>query len=568
MRFLHTGESLGVPGQLARGPRVPRRRRARRDRDRSLLPTPPDLARPARGRDVHGPRRRRRTSAGERGHGMSRQRAMKKQSRKRTRSVWMAAGTLAAYAAVRPSARALAAETVPGAATGAAAPATLPVRRFEIGPGPLGAVLEAYRAASGVKVNVPDAGLLQIPSPGVTGVMSVEVALKQLLVGTTVGFRFKAADTRRADARRVGGHGRDRRSAPRHHAQVHRSRCSTRPRPSASSRRSSCRSRPTRRCAKPCATWPASFDRRRRGRRPGRLPHAARLLGAQRHLRRRDARFRQLLPRSLPPAAGRGPQGTLLLGIRPRIHRRRHQPVDESCPTLQSAPAPSSSSARPRPTASRPTSTSRSSLGTGAAFQLSAMGNQNHVAGRDVTQNRRWGRRAVDRVRPRRPDPADAGVLPPDRPRTSPTTASPGYFNEPAAVDRANYYGFADGSFLDTGADMGTIRFDTIHAQHHDPRPGPLRQLRPQRPHHRGAAAGVGDAGDAARPDPGRPQPDRRRKHGDLPPEPARRDLRVQHRHLGHTLVVGHRARPRDLRPDPAPVHRRPDHEPLAPESA
>ena len=27
-------------------------------------------------------------------------------------------------------------------------------------------------------------------------------------------------------------------------------------------------------------------------------------------------------------------------------------------------------------------------LGTGAAFQLSAMGNQNHVAGRDVAQNR------------------------------------------------------------------------------------------------------------------------------------------------------------------------------------
>ena len=117
---------------------------------------------------------------------MSRQRAMKKQSRKRTRSVWMAAGTLAAYAAVRPSARALAAETVNSAATGAAAPATLPVRRFEIASGPLGAVLEAYRAASGVKVRVPDAGLLQIPSPGVTGVMSVEVALKQLLVGTSV----------------------------------------------------------------------------------------------------------------------------------------------------------------------------------------------------------------------------------------------------------------------------------------------------------------------------------------------------------------------------------------------
>ncbi len=40
------------PRPARRGPRVPRRRGARRDRDRSLPPTPPGLARPARGRDL------------------------------------------------------------------------------------------------------------------------------------------------------------------------------------------------------------------------------------------------------------------------------------------------------------------------------------------------------------------------------------------------------------------------------------------------------------------------------------------------------------------------------------
>ena len=64
------------------------------------------------------------------------------------------------------------------------------MRRFEIPAGPLGAVLEAYRAATGVEVRVPDSGVLQIPSPGVSGVLSVEVALRQILAGTSLGYRF------------------------------------------------------------------------------------------------------------------------------------------------------------------------------------------------------------------------------------------------------------------------------------------------------------------------------------------------------------------------------------------
>ena len=62
------------------------------------------------------------------------------------------------------------------------------------------------------------------------------------------------------------------------------------------------------------ARCPAQRDRhqpgRRRGRRrPGRQPHAARLLGPQRHLHRRRARLRPVHARHLQPRVGRGAQG-------------------------------------------------------------------------------------------------------------------------------------------------------------------------------------------------------------------------------------------------------------------
>ena len=388
---------------------------------------------------------------------MSRQRAMKKQSRKRTRSVWMAAGTLAAYAAVRPSARALAAETVNGAATGAAAPATLPVRRFEIASGPLGAVLEAYRAASSVKVRVPDAGLLQIPSPGVTGVMSVEVALKQLLVGTSVGFRFTASDTAEltldaSEAMVVTG------EVPLEISP---------------------------KFTQPLLDTPQTISV---------VPQE--LMQEQANTTLRDA-LRNVAGVSIAAGEG-GFQGDSLTlrGFSARndiyvdgmrdfgsyyrdpFHLQQVEVLkgpsssefgrgstggvinqSTKLPTMQSSLGAqlfvgTAETYRVTADIDEPVP----SLGTGAAFQLSAMGNQNHVAGRDVTQNRRWG-----------VAPSIAFGL--DGPtqltlayfhltaRDIPDYGVPWYFNAPAAVDRANYYGFQDGSFLDTGADMGTIRF-------------------------------------------------------------------------------------------------------------
>ncbi len=389
---------------------------------------------------------------------MSRQRAMKKTSRKRTRSVWMAAGTLAAYATVRPTARALPAET-PGAGVSAGvAPATLPVRRFEIAPGPLGAVLEAYRAASGVRVNVPDAGLLQIPSPGVTGVMSVEVALKQLLVGTSVGFRFRAADQAEltldaSEEMVVTG------ETP---LEI------------------------TPKFTQPLLDTPQTISV---------VPEE--LMKEQANTTLREA-LRNVAGVSIAAGEG-GFQGDSLTlrGFSARndiyidgmrdfgsyyrdpFHLQQVEVLKgpsssefgrgstggvinqaTKLPTMQPALGAelylgTADTYRVTADVDQPIP----SLGSGAAFQLSAMGNQNHVAGRDITENRRWG-----------VAPSIAFGL--DSPtqltlayfhltaKDIPDYGVPWYFDQPAPVDRANYYGFAEGSFLETGADMGTIRFN------------------------------------------------------------------------------------------------------------
>ena len=78
---------------------------------------------------------------------------------------------------------------------------------------------------------------------------------------------------------------------------------------------------------------------RGRGRRPpGRQPHPARLPGRQRHLHRRGARPRPVRARHVQPGVGRGAQGSLRGPVRPRLHRRHHQPgqqVAEAHPVLR-----------------------------------------------------------------------------------------------------------------------------------------------------------------------------------------------------------------------------------------
>jgi catecholate siderophore receptor len=76
-------------------------------------------------------------------------------------------------------------------------PAQLPVRRFHIVEGTLDAALEAYRTQSGiaVKLEIPAEQLTGIRTSGVSGLYANDAALRQLLTGTGLSFRFEGADT-------------------------------------------------------------------------------------------------------------------------------------------------------------------------------------------------------------------------------------------------------------------------------------------------------------------------------------------------------------------------------------
>ena len=66
--------------------------------------------------------------------------------------------------------------------------------RFDIPLGPLDAVLSAFRQVTGWKVTLEQDEIANIPSPGVSGVYTVEQGLKQLLTGTGVGYRFTGSE--------------------------------------------------------------------------------------------------------------------------------------------------------------------------------------------------------------------------------------------------------------------------------------------------------------------------------------------------------------------------------------
>jgi catecholate siderophore receptor len=96
-------------------------------------------------------------------------------------------------------------------------------------------------------------------------------------------------------------------------------------------------------------------------------------------------------------------------------------------------------------------------LGKGAAFRLNVMGTEGGVAGRDIANNRRYG-----------VAPALAfGMGTPTRVTLSflnqqaddiPDYGIPWLFNQPAPVARNNYYGFQDGDYLRTRDNIATLR--------------------------------------------------------------------------------------------------------------
>ncbi len=108
---------------------------------------------------------------------------------------WVGLAAVGAYAAMgRMDALAQTAVT-PGAKT--PVPAQLPVRRYQIAAGQLDAVLKEYGAQSEVKLElgIPLAKLATMKSAGVTGLYSNDVALRLLLDGTGLSFRFAGPGT-------------------------------------------------------------------------------------------------------------------------------------------------------------------------------------------------------------------------------------------------------------------------------------------------------------------------------------------------------------------------------------
>ena len=98
-------------------------------------------------------------------------------------------------------------------------------------------------------------------------------------------------------------------------------------------------------------------------------------------------------------------------------------------------------------------------LGSGAAFRLNLMGDENDVAGRDVAENRRFG------VAPS----LALGLGSPTRWTFSyfhqtaddnPDYGIPWLFNGPAPVPHENYYGFRNGNYLRTYDDIGTAKVE------------------------------------------------------------------------------------------------------------
>ena len=69
------------------------------------------------------------------------------------------------------------------------------VRRFDIPPGPLDTVLGTFQKVTGLRIEVANDNILRLPSPGVSGVYSVEQALKQLLAGTGVSYQLTSSET-------------------------------------------------------------------------------------------------------------------------------------------------------------------------------------------------------------------------------------------------------------------------------------------------------------------------------------------------------------------------------------
>ncbi len=111
---------------------------------------------------------------------------------------WMAMGTLMAYTAVggKMTAMAYAQNTHPDGRGGKAA-ANLPVWRFNIAEGPLDAALRDFEKETGLHVEVQISHDMAVGfrTPGVTGLYTMEQAIRHLLAGTGLSYTYVDANT-------------------------------------------------------------------------------------------------------------------------------------------------------------------------------------------------------------------------------------------------------------------------------------------------------------------------------------------------------------------------------------
>ena len=113
------------------------------------------------------------------------------------RRAWLAAGTIAAYAAAGASKAAIAfAQSSTSPKTQPGSQAQLPVRRFDIPAGPLDTALAQFAKICGVAVSysIPTETVPGFKSPGVAGLYSQEQALRQILKGTGLSFTNSGQD--------------------------------------------------------------------------------------------------------------------------------------------------------------------------------------------------------------------------------------------------------------------------------------------------------------------------------------------------------------------------------------
>lgn len=98
-------------------------------------------------------------------------------------------------------------------------------------------------------------------------------------------------------------------------------------------------------------------------------------------------------------------------------------------------------------------------LGENTAFRLNLMAHDAQVAERDIAETRRMGAAPSLAFGLGKPTTFRIGYIG-EWADDTPDYGIPWYFNEPAPVDRRNYYGFEHGNFLKTQVNIGTASVD------------------------------------------------------------------------------------------------------------